>query len=215
LTLLVDSIQEALNPSTETVNIGLARLGARRSVHRVVAALRDPKLAPVLALINDRLSRSNPMEKLVRHKIKFDSTAKLRVCRDSERNRLLARKLVEESDEVLQIVMVHDDFIPMAQRKEQLMEELADVKEVVATIAEAYSIPMDDICSLQDRKRTREGGFLDKVLVNARDTRVETRLRALVEDCMRELFHVGNREGQILKELHLRAQDLGCMNEVA
>ena len=55
LPLLVDSIQEALNPTAETVNIGLARLGARRAVMRIVASLRDPKLAPTLAAFNPRL----------------------------------------------------------------------------------------------------------------------------------------------------------------
>jgi predicted house-cleaning noncanonical NTP pyrophosphatase (MazG superfamily) len=63
-------------------------------------------------------------------------------------------KLVEEAQEV-----------GMAQTKESLMEELADVLEVIHSFCEFYEITLQDIMELQAKKHQERGGFQGRKFV--------------------------------------------------
>jgi predicted house-cleaning noncanonical NTP pyrophosphatase (MazG superfamily) len=60
----------------------------------------------------------------------------------------LKNKLLEESEEVLD-----------AQNLVELKEELADVLEVIASIAKAHDISLDEIRNIQEQKKLEKGGF--------------------------------------------------------
>ncbi len=67
----------------------------------------------------------------------------------------LKMKILEEAQEV------HD-----AESKEDLTTELADVMEVIHTIADANAISMEDIADAQLKKREINGKFLPENYIN-------------------------------------------------
>jgi len=100
------------------------------------------------------------IEKLVRtgpgFRIRADG-GKVRVAERDEMLRLLAHKLVEEAREVLAAV---DN--PISQTA--IVEELADVTEVIRGLRRAAHIRKDDIRSARRTKRTREGDFDERLV---------------------------------------------------
>jgi len=83
---------------------------------------------------------------------------KIRVAAPHELQLLLARKLVEEAQEVLALVQGADGA------HADVIEELADVTEVVRGLRRIANIRKDDIRSARRAKRMREGDF-DECLV--------------------------------------------------
>jgi predicted house-cleaning noncanonical NTP pyrophosphatase (MazG superfamily) len=63
-------------------------------------------------------------------------------------------KLLEEAEEVCK-----------AKTKESLLEELADVLEVIASFCELNEITVQDISHLQNKKRQERGGFQGRKFV--------------------------------------------------
>lgn len=78
-----------------------------------------------------------------------------RVLDDEEMNHELRIKLIEEAHEV-----------QAAKSKEELCLELADVLEVIETIAHHNQLDMNEIRHLQDEKRLKKGGFLGRKFVS-------------------------------------------------
>ncbi len=159
------------------------------------------------------------IEKLVRSKIRFSADAQLRDARPDEVRKLLARKMCEEADELSRVLYLHDDFLPPAERRKQVVDELADISEVHAVVARHLEIPITEIGLHQAGKRYRLGTFERKVLTNAVDERSETKLRLLVEDCIAALRSDVVIAQAVtpdkLAELEKRASNLGCLDDLA
>lgn len=77
-------------------------------------------------------------------------SASFRVAEPMEYRRALADKLVEEAEEF---------------RVDRNVEELADVLEVVRTIAAEHGIALDQVIAMADRKREERGGFDSRLLL--------------------------------------------------
>lgn len=158
-------------------------------------------------------------EKLIRHRIAIrDKSLKTRQITDRKELALfLARKLVEEANEVLDNEMLDPSTFPYPEQKDaRRIQELVDVSEVLWAIHELHNI--DDILFERemDTKKRIHGGFLQGVLAEMPDNRPDIKLRALVEDCLRELiwaadFATINKEA--VKQLAERARVLGCLGE--
>jgi predicted house-cleaning noncanonical NTP pyrophosphatase (MazG superfamily) len=105
-------------------------------------------------------------EKLVRDKIIDFSRAKqdgrrFRVALDSEMSGLLARKLVEEALEVGE-----------ASNRSHMIEELADVTEVLDAIRQNAGISAQEVLDAQRQKAEKKGAFRLKVVLDL-DTNIE------------------------------------------
>jgi predicted house-cleaning noncanonical NTP pyrophosphatase (MazG superfamily) len=75
----------------------------------------------------------------------------VRMVSGDEHCKALKFKLVEEADEVL------------TAPPEKLMEEIADVQEVIAALIEAAGIDVDCLREIQEKKREEKGGFEEGV----------------------------------------------------
>ena len=103
-------------------------------------------------------------KKLVRDKIpdiikKNGGECKTRVAKKDEFSALLAQKLLEEVDELIEN--------PCA-------EEIADVLEVVEAIARINRINLDDIKAAKMKKKEERGGFMSRIVL---ETASEFKLR--------------------------------------
>jgi predicted house-cleaning noncanonical NTP pyrophosphatase (MazG superfamily) len=67
---------------------------------------------------------------------------------ESEYKKELGKKLMEEADEVLS-----------ASSREHLIEELADVLEVIDALCKAHGLEKEAVLAAQNAKRIKRGGF--------------------------------------------------------
>ena len=93
------------------------------------------------------------LNKLVRDKIpahhdKNGSTTHLKSLNDTEFDVALRTKMKEEIEEVC-----------ASKIKEELIEELADLFEVIDALTVLHGISKDEIRTIQERKRSERGGF--------------------------------------------------------
>lgn len=91
--------------------------------------------------------------KLVRDNIpnKIESNGEIAVTRileDEEYKQELYKKLLEEAEEVIS-----------SETPDELIEELADVLEILKAISELNGKTLDDIIEIADQKRIKRGGF--------------------------------------------------------
>lgn len=103
----------------------------------------------------------NEYPKLVRDKIPqiiADNDGKLAATRvlddDNEFMFFLLKKVVEESNELSKTTTDPD-----------LIEEIADIYEVIDALLEFKGITRQDIEIVQDAKRAKRGGFKDRLLM--------------------------------------------------
>jgi predicted house-cleaning noncanonical NTP pyrophosphatase (MazG superfamily) len=96
------------------------------------------------------------IEKLVRNgpgtRIRAEGRGRIRVAGEHEMPLLLARKLVEDAQEVLAGIQTGVD-------RTKIVEELADVAEVIHGLRNAVGIRKDDVRAARHAKRIREGDF--------------------------------------------------------
>ena len=78
----------------------------------------------------------------------------IRILGDEEYRVELYKKLLEESQEVIN-----------SQDTEDTLEELADVLEVLKSIAELENRNLDDIIEIANQKRLKRGGFSKKIFL--------------------------------------------------
>jgi predicted house-cleaning noncanonical NTP pyrophosphatase (MazG superfamily) len=78
---------------------------------------------------------------------------KIRVLGEAEYEKELKTKLVEESKELIEAP------------REELLNELADVLELIKSIASYYKIKFSKIERFQQEKRKRRGGFKKKLFL--------------------------------------------------
>ena len=77
-----------------------------------------------------------------------------RTLNDEEYRNELYKKLIEESQEVMH-----------SEDSEETLEELADVLEVLKSIAELDNKNLDDIIEASNKKRLKHGGFEKKIFL--------------------------------------------------
>ena len=77
-----------------------------------------------------------------------------RILGDEEYRVELYKKLLEESQEVIN-----------SQDTEDILEELADVLEVLKSIAELENRNLDDVIEIANQKRLKRGGFSKKIFL--------------------------------------------------
>ena len=77
-----------------------------------------------------------------------------RILSDKEYRVELYKKLLEESQEVIN-----------SQDTEDILEELAEVLEVLKSIAELENRNLDDIIEIANQKRLKRGGFSKKIFL--------------------------------------------------
>ena len=78
----------------------------------------------------------------------------IRILDDKEYKEELYKKLIEETNEV-----VNSNNI------EETLEELADVLEVLRAISELNDKKLDDIIAIADQKRMKRGGFEKRIFL--------------------------------------------------
>lgn len=99
------------------------------------------------------------LNKLVRDKIpahhdKHGSVTHVKRLNDEEFDVVLRAKLKEETEEVC-----------VSKAKAELIEELADLFEVVDALMGLHEISLDEIREVQEKKRTERGGFHGRTFV--------------------------------------------------
>lgn len=77
-----------------------------------------------------------------------------RILSKSEYKEELNKKLLEECHELI-----------MAKTKEEVIEEAADVFEVLKTLAETENHSIDDVIRTANKKREKKGGFVEKIFL--------------------------------------------------
>lgn len=77
-----------------------------------------------------------------------------RILDDNEYRTELYRKLTEECNEVL-----------TSESSEETLEELADVLEIIRSIAELENKKLDDIIEIANKKRSKRGGFEKRIFL--------------------------------------------------
>jgi len=97
--------------------------------------------------------------KLVRDKIpeiilKDNAEPVTRILEVKEYKKELEKKLYEEYKEMLE-----------TKTQEERIEELADVLEVVRSLAKVENKAFDDLIVVADKKREKRGGFDDKIFL--------------------------------------------------
>lgn len=97
--------------------------------------------------------------KLVRDKIpeiieNDGETPIVRVLNDNEYKKELEKKLKEEYEEVL-----------LAKDKKERLEELADMLEVIRTLALLEDEDIQSVINIMDKKREKRGGFTKKIFL--------------------------------------------------
>jgi predicted house-cleaning noncanonical NTP pyrophosphatase (MazG superfamily) len=112
-----------------------------------------------MPLHNRSSMRTFRKEKLARDKIidhiqALGGKVSWRYLSDQEYGQALRTKLIEEAHEVLQ-----------AQSREELIQELADIFEVIDAIKQLYAINQEEIINAQDKKRESKGGFFERIYI--------------------------------------------------
>lgn len=97
--------------------------------------------------------------KLVRDNIpnKIESNGEVAITRildDNEYRMELYKKLLEESNEVIN-----------SQKSEDTLEELADVLEIIKSIASLENKELGDIIDISNQKRLKRGGFEKRIFL--------------------------------------------------
>lgn len=100
-------------------------------------------------------------DKLVRDKIpemldKNGGETETKILNDEEYIKCLYEKLKEECNEVIE-----------ADSRKDLIEELADLHEVILSLAKAKNIGMEEIESTRIKKREKRGGFDSKIFLKS------------------------------------------------
>lgn len=104
----------------------------------------------------------NIFNKLVRDKIpeiieNDNRIPKLRILGDDEYKLELLKKLVEESNEVLEA----------KESKKDLIKELGDLLEVLDSTIKAFNLSLEEILILKDKRKQERGGFDKKIFLES------------------------------------------------
>ena len=78
----------------------------------------------------------------------------IRVLSDEEYKRELERKLLEEYKEVIE-----------ATDRENRLEELADMLEVMRSLADVEGASLEEVIEIMETKKSKRGGFVRKIFL--------------------------------------------------
>ncbi len=78
----------------------------------------------------------------------------IRILDAAEYRKELYKKLLEECNEVIN-----------SKNKGELLEELADVLEVIRSIAKLENNELDDVIEISDQKKLKRGGFEKRIFL--------------------------------------------------
>ncbi|MDX1923639.1 MAG: nucleoside triphosphate pyrophosphohydrolase [Rickettsiaceae bacterium] len=109
----------------------------------------------------EKLVRDNQLEKMDKEGVEYVA----RFMDESEYEVRLKEKLIEEAEEVKD-----------ADSRDEILEELADVLEIVYSIGSLYDLTLEDIEKVRLDKKAKKGGF-EKRIYN-QDTTVSKNSRA-------------------------------------
>lgn len=93
------------------------------------------------------------LNKLVRDKLKdeyarLNEVATYRTLSGAEHAEALRKKIIEEANE-----------LPLTAAQDEIVGELADIQQVIDDLARHFSIPVEQIQSIKDKKFDKKGGF--------------------------------------------------------
>lgn len=94
-------------------------------------------------LVRDKIAN------IIREDNKFPKT---RILTDDEYKEALLKKLLEESEEVMN-----------AKDEKDLMKEIGDVQEVLDSIIKAFNLNREEIKKIQEKRKKERGGFEKKL----------------------------------------------------
>ena len=100
--------------------------------------------------IFNKLVRDNIPDKIEKN----GEVAVTRILDDEEYREELYKKLLEEANEVVN-----------AKTKDDILEELADVYEVVRAISELENSNIDNVVEISDNKKLKKGGFTKRIFL--------------------------------------------------
>jgi len=106
------------------------------------------------------LDKENEYPKLVRDRIpeiiktRTGQDAKTRIMENDEYLNFLMRKVEEEANELAN-----------AENKEHVIEEIADVLELIESILEFYDVDMETVLKVKREKADKRGGFKKRILM--------------------------------------------------
>ena len=98
----------------------------------------------IMEIIHNKLVRDN-IPNIIQSK---GQTAEYHILNDKDYKIELLKKLNEECNEVIN-----------SNNKEELLEELSDVLEVIKAIGNLENIELDEIINSAENKRLKKGGF--------------------------------------------------------
>lgn len=101
--------------------------------------------------ICNKLARDKVFELCEEQKITLDAY----ILDDLSYKKALAQKLEEETQEVI------------AASQDELLEEIADVQEVIDTLVKVHGFTHEQLRQVQAEKREKKGGLDKKIYVNA------------------------------------------------
>ena len=95
-----------------------------------------------------------------------------RVLDDQEFNLKIKEKLLEEAHEVCD-----------AKNRSELLEELADLYQVIDSIAQLHGISKEEILAAQVKKLEHRGGFMKRIFVDSAEHPTGTKGEAYCDAC--------------------------------
>ncbi len=90
----------------------------------------------------------------------------IRVLDDEEYKVELYKKLIEETNEIID-----------SKNSEETLEELADVLEILKSIAELNNKKLVDIITMADQKRLKRGGFEKRIFLEKTYSKQKNNIR--------------------------------------
>jgi len=100
--------------------------------------------------LQNKLWRDKTLAMMEQH----GSRMQIRILDDHEFDIQLRKKILEEGQEIIH-----------AASSQALLEELADICEVLDTLCALHDIHPQDIVAMQDKKREAHGGFEERIFV--------------------------------------------------
>lgn len=106
----------------------------------------------MLTFLCNKLGRDKIFELCQQQNIEIDAY----IMNDTAYKQALAKKLQEEAEEVI-----------ASSSPDELLEELADVQEVIDALLKAHGFTSDQLRDAQLKKREKKGGFNQKIYISS------------------------------------------------
>lgn len=75
-------------------------------------------------------------------------------------------RILDDKEYILELYKkLNEECLEVVNSKDNTLEELADVLEVIMSIAKYHNISFDDVIKMCDEKRSKRGGFDEKIFL--------------------------------------------------